>query len=98
MASASQLESSDESSACLQRVLHTDLEHAPKLLALQQLLQQCGIGVKEEMPGEDGLADAALMPTSHRVLIFAQFKRLLDLVESDVMTPMGASYLRLDGR
>jgi SNF2 family DNA or RNA helicase len=37
-------------------------------------------------------------PSSHRVLVFAQFKGLLDLVESDVIAPMGVSYLRLDGR
>ena len=34
----------------------------------------------------------------HRVLIFAQLKSYLDIVESDVLTPAGVSYLRLDGR
>ena len=34
----------------------------------------------------------------HRVLIFAQLKSYLDIVESDVLMPAGVSYLRLDGR
>lgn len=33
----------------------------------------------------------------HRVLVFAQLKGLLDIVEQDVMRPAGISYLRLDG-
>ncbi len=82
----------------LQTALHKDLSHAPKLLALQQLLQQCGIGLKEEPQADDSLSEESNMSTSHRVLVFAQFKKLLDLVEADVMLPMGASYLRLDGR
>lgn len=42
--------------------------------------------------------DASDMETGHRVLIFAQLKALLDLVETDIMQPHGISYLRLDGR
>ena len=82
----------------MQAALHKDLEHAPKLLALHQLLQQCGVGLKDEPGSDDSLSTEVMMPTSHRVLVFAQFKRLLDLVEADVIQPMGASYLRLDGR
>ena len=82
----------------VQTALHKDISHAPKLLALRQLLLQCGIGLKDESGEEDSLSDESMMPTSHRVLVFAQFKKLLDLVEADVMQPMGASYLRLDGR
>jgi TATA-binding protein-associated factor len=33
----------------------------------------------------------------HRVLVFAQLKAFLDIVERDVLAPMGVSYLRLDG-
>lgn len=33
----------------------------------------------------------------HRVLIFAQLKGLLDIVERDVLAPAGISFLRLDG-
>lgn len=34
----------------------------------------------------------------HRVLVFAQLKGMLDLVEADVLRPAGVSFLRLDGR
>ncbi len=34
----------------------------------------------------------------HRVLVFAQLKGMLDLVEADVLRPGGISFLRLDGR
>ena len=34
----------------------------------------------------------------HRVLIFAQLKAFLHLVEEDVLCPGGISFLRLDGR
>jgi len=85
-----------------QRVLHTSLEHAPKLLALQQLLQQCNIGGRsdegEHLQEQEDVEGASFLASSHRVLVFAQFKGLLDLVESDVIAPMGVSYLRLDGR
>jgi TATA-binding protein-associated factor len=33
----------------------------------------------------------------HRLLVFAQLKPLLDLVERDLLQPLGVSYLRLDG-
>ena len=48
--------------------------------------------------GEEDSASELTESSSHRVLVFAQFKGLLDLVETDVMAPMGVSYLRLDGR
>ena len=43
---------------------------------------------EEDLPGSSG----------HRVLIFAQLKSYLDIVEADVLAPAGISYLRLDGR
>ncbi len=43
---------------------------------------------EEDLPGSSG----------HRVLIFAQLKGYLDIVEADVLAPAGISYLRLDGR
>ncbi|BDA40363.1 TATA-binding protein-associated factor 172 [Coccomyxa sp. Obi] len=69
--------------------------HAPKLAALRQLLQECGIisdadsDVKEEPETSEG--------AGHRVLIFAQLKAFLDIVERDVLQPAGVSFLRLDG-
>ncbi|KAK9916950.1 hypothetical protein WJX75_009151 [Coccomyxa subellipsoidea] len=74
------------------------LRHAPKLAALRELLQECGIigdaesttaAVKEEAEEAES--------AGHRVLIFAQLKALLDIVERDVLQPAGVSFLRLDG-
>jgi TATA-binding protein-associated factor len=82
-------------------------EHAPKLAALAQILRDCGIGadaaddadaaasVADAVPGSSGGA-----PAAHRVLVFAQLKGLLDLVETELFarTMRGSvSYLRLDG-
>ena len=44
--------------------------------------------------GEEDMAGSS----GHRVLIFAQLKAYLDIVEADVLAPAGISYLRLDGR
>ena len=43
------------------------------------------------MTGDEGSG------SGHRVLVFAQMKGMLDLVERDVLTPAGVSFLRLDG-
>ncbi|KNC54357.1 TATA-binding protein-associated factor 172 [Thecamonas trahens ATCC 50062] len=71
------------------KALHT-LAQAPKLKVLAELLEQCGItGAPETRTGGGG----------HRVLIFAQSKALLDLIESDVFESVlpGVTYMRLDG-
>jgi len=74
-------------------------EHAPKLGALTQILRDCGIGGDAE--DEPGGAAAAPCEPAHRVLVFAQLKGLLDLVERDVFGPKGSlpgvTFLRLDG-
>ena len=67
------------------------------------VLQECGIGrqASEESPaGGSSSPDVALDNTGagHRVLVFAQLKSLLELVERDVLQPGGISFLRLDGR
>lgn len=71
-----------------------DISHAPKLQALQQILLDCGIGtdVKEEV---DDLAPAS----QHRVLVFAQTKQMLDIVENLLFerNMPSVSYMRLDG-
>ena len=46
----------------------------------------------EDEEGGGGACDAG-----HRVLVFAQLKGLLDLVESEVLAPMHVSSLRIDG-
>ncbi|KAE8721379.1 putative helicase mot1 [Hibiscus syriacus] len=69
------------------------LHHSPKLVALQEILEECGIGV------DTSASDAAVTVGQHRVLIFAQHKALLDIIERDLFqTHMkNVTYLRLDG-
>ncbi|KAI9218653.1 SNF2 family N-terminal domain-containing protein [Blastocladiella britannica] len=88
--------------------LHT-LSEAPKLVALKQLLLDCGIGVQDEPSSSyssTGGSAAALdddgnepVVAGHRVLVFAQMKKMLDLIESDLFKAHmpSVSYLRLDG-
>jgi len=70
-----------------------DLKHATKLAALVQLLHDCGIGAAA---GKD-ITEATV--NSHRVLLFAQHKNMLDLVERDVLKGHmpSVTYLRMDG-
>ncbi|KAH7295287.1 hypothetical protein KP509_27G041200 [Ceratopteris richardii] len=69
-----------------------DLHHSPKLLALKEILEECNIGTHSagEELNETG---------QHRVLIFAQLKSFLDIIEKDLFqTHMrSVAYLRLDG-
>lgn len=87
----------------VQKVLNRDFEnreaweeefsrmvHAPKLQMMNELLCQCGIGLSQSPLTEDASG-------SHRMLIFAQSKKLLSLVEKHLLRPMEISYLRLDG-
>ncbi|PIK38155.1 hypothetical protein BSL78_25007 [Apostichopus japonicus] len=66
-----------------------DIQHAPKLAALRQLLQDCGVGAEsqESVVGQ------------HRVLLFCQLKGMLDIVEKDLLKAHmpSVTYLRLDG-
>ena len=84
------------------------LRHAPKLLALADLLRQCGIGSlpTDGGAGESGSADStdgaesAAGGARHRVLVFAQLKATLELVEKDLFQSgalPGVQWLRLDG-
>ena len=73
-----------------------DISLAPKLLALRQILWDCGIG-EEGVQKEDEGSDAS--GGRHRVLIFAQMKSMLDIIEHDLFrkTMPGVTYLRMDG-
>ncbi|KAM7385145.1 hypothetical protein PAMP_001241 [Pampus punctatissimus] len=71
-----------------------DIQHAPKLSALKQLLLDCGLGAGG---GSEGGTEAVV--AQHRVLIFCQLKSMLDIVEHDLLKPKlpSVTYLRLDG-
>ena len=87
------------------------VEQSPKLVGLRQLLLDCGIGetddadadVQDTNREESKLASAS---GGHRVLVFAQMARVLDLIEKDLFGDgatlrgglRGVSWLRLDGR
>lgn len=69
------------------------LHHSPKLVALQEILEECGVGV-------DGSgSESAVSIGQHRVLIFAQHKAFLDIIERDLFETYmkNVTYLRLDG-
>ncbi|KAJ7581379.1 SNF2 superfamily chromatin remodeling protein [Mycena floridula] len=84
----------------------TDIQHAPKLLALRQLLTDCGIGTGPATAVADQkseLIDTVSEPNStfshHRVLIFCQMKQMLDIIETDLFKAHmpSVTYMRLDG-
>ncbi|XP_035387395.1 TATA-binding protein-associated factor 172 isoform X2 [Electrophorus electricus] len=70
-----------------------DIQHAPKLSALKQLLLDCGLGSGGSADGGEAVV------AQHRVLIFCQLKSMLDIVEQDLLKPQlpAVTYLRLDG-
>ncbi|CAH8382756.1 unnamed protein product [Eruca vesicaria subsp. sativa] len=69
------------------------VQHSPKLVALQEILEECGIG------SDASSSDGALSVGQHRVLIFAQHKALLDIIEKDLFQAhmKSVTYMRLDG-
>ncbi|KAM9476591.1 TATA-binding protein-associated factor 172 isoform 2-T2 [Clarias gariepinus] len=71
-----------------------DIQHAPKLSALKQLLLDCGLGSS----GSSDVSTEAVV-AQHRVLIFCQLKSMLDIVEHDLLKPQlpTVTYMRLDG-
>ncbi|KAI0747594.1 SNF2 chromatin remodeling protein [Daedaleopsis nitida] len=84
----------------------SDIQHAPKLQALRQLLVDCGIGLAPGASGDTSkseLVDAEETGTGafsqHRVLIFCQMKQMLDIIETDLFKQHmpSVTYMRLDG-
>ncbi|KAJ3082443.1 TATA-binding protein-associated factor mot1 [Quaeritorhiza haematococci] len=73
-----------------------DLRYAPKILALKQLLLDCGIGSETQ---ENSPATAASAVAPHRALIFCQLKTMIDIIETDLFKKHmpGVTYMRLDG-
>ncbi|CAE7140157.1 unnamed protein product [Rhizoctonia solani] len=78
-----------------------DVRHAPKLLALRQLLNDCGIGTASSEDGEalKSGEDTDPISSQHRVLIFCQMRQMLDIIEEDLFRPLmpTVTYMRLDG-
>ncbi|XP_077865248.1 TATA-binding protein-associated factor 172-like [Saccoglossus kowalevskii] len=74
-----------------------NIQHAPKLTALKQLLQDCGIGVSNLTGQQDEITESVV--GQHRVLLFCQLKSMLDIVEKDLLQSHlpDVTYLRLDG-
>lgn len=67
-----------------------DIENSPKLLALQQLLLDCGIGQPQ---------DATSVTAPHRCLIFAQHKQMIDMIENHLFKKImpTVTFMKLDG-
>lgn len=81
----------------------TDIRHSGKLLALRDLLMECGIGGAGDEGGGGGSGskedeqDSGVI-NQHRVLVFCQLKSMIDIIESELLRKMrNVSYLRLDG-
>lgn len=72
-----------------------EIQFSPKLLALQEILQGCGIGITKENSEEE----EDLTATPHRALIFCQLKSMVDFIEFDLFKKYmpSVTYLRLDG-
>ncbi|KOB74760.1 Uncharacterized protein OBRU01_03843 [Operophtera brumata] len=71
-----------------------DIEHSAKLPALKQLLLDCGIGTASSEAAPEAVV------SQHRALIFCQLKKMLDIVERDLLRRHlpAVTYLRLDGK
>ena len=75
------------------------MQHASKLLALKQLLLDCGIGLDTANGSIDSSDTGGNVVSIHRALIFCQLRSMIDIIENDLLkTHMKTvSYLRLDG-
>ncbi|KAJ2894863.1 TATA-binding protein-associated factor mot1, partial [Coemansia aciculifera] len=87
--------------------LHS-LDIAPKMQALKELLNQCGIGLQQNgAPADgsgksDGLLDESSLDSvsaSHRVLIFCQHREMIERIEQDLFQRHmpAVTYMRVDG-
>lgn len=72
----------------------SDISHSAKLLALKQLLLDCGIG-----SGSNANSSDSSIVSQHRALVFCQLQGMLDIIENDLLKAHmpSVTYLRLDG-
>ncbi|KAH7927090.1 hypothetical protein BV22DRAFT_1193901 [Leucogyrophana mollusca] len=84
----------------------SEIHHAPKLLALRQLLTDCGIGSNPGITADagkieatDSVSESTGAFSQHRALIFCQMKQMLDIIENDLFKQHmpSVTYMRLDG-
>ena len=61
-----------------------------------EFMQECGILDESGSAHEDSEASGGVN-AGRRVLVFAQLRGLLDLVEEDLLRPANIPFLRLDG-
>lgn len=75
-----------------------DFSQSPKLIALRQLLLDCGIGGKNVSEASEGAAVPEAV-SQHRALIFCQQRDMLDLVQNSLLNQHmpDVSFLRMDG-
>ncbi|GMG55881.1 unnamed protein product [Ambrosiozyma monospora] len=75
-----------------------DIQHSPKLMALKNLLLECGIGVTQS-GSSSSASGAENVIAQHRALIFCQMKDMLDIVENDLLKKNmpSVTYMRMDG-
>ena len=74
-----------------------DAKHSGKLMALKDLLNECGIGNIEENNGANEIDQNSVL-NQHRVLIFCQLKSMIDIIENELLKKMqNVTFLRLDG-
>ncbi|KAG9012882.1 TATA-binding protein-associated factor mot1 [Tulasnella sp. 427] len=75
-----------------------DVVHAPKIEALRQILNDCGIGCQKDDETQD-LVDGNGTFSRHRVLIFCQMKQMIEMIETDLFQALmpEVTYMRLDG-
>ncbi|KAJ2741712.1 TATA-binding protein-associated factor mot1 [Coemansia sp. BCRC 34301] len=82
--------------------LHS-LDIAPKMQALKDLLNQCGIGVQPNVENgkcdllDDNCLDA--VSAAHRVLIFCQHREMIERIEQDLFQRHmpAVTFMRVDG-
>lgn len=73
-----------------------DVQNSPKLMALKQLLLDCGIGSNDNSASSVTSSNTI---SPHRALIFCQMKQMIDIIENDLFkTHMpSVTYMRMDG-
>lgn len=75
-----------------------DVKHSGKLMALRDLLLECGIGSNNNEDSANCEFDQNSIVNQHRVLIFCQLKSMIDIIETELLRKMhNVTFLRLDG-